>query len=497
MSNGKNEVVDDNNIQSSNKLKDIYLKDIAEIYKAINTNSTNFKFHNKGRYGSIYKYVSTNGHSYAIKKHYKKIIPEDNPDDMPFSSIRINYLLNNFIENDICNNILYIYDYLYFKEQVYTISEFADGTLYDLIKNKIIKDKNTLKILLFQIIYCLCCIQEKFPTFKHNDLSLANIFYIKVPIDKEYYYYKFDNKVYKIPNIGYIIKIADFDFSCIPGIIDNNIIPHLDISYNITDSFNQYYDLSFLLYQIYKSFDNYELLRPYLFINILNIKNYSKKTLRPIINKSYLTPKYVLYDMFRTFICNTYIQSITSDFNSHNTIKPDYKILHINNFKVINNTIYLYRKNINTINEENITDVVIHTNYSELKDEIPDYDYKIFENVLLNLESGATSSSNGINDIFLINNFSDYELELFDLILLCDFIHKKMQKDYFIDKINLQILVNTIFCKVIIYFFYIIPFNTVKCYCNNNILYNQIIIDKKLIDEFCLYLISLNLSLDS
>ena len=33
--------------------------------------------------------------------------------------------------------------------------------------------------------------------------------------------YTVGNKIYMVPNIGYQIKIWDFDFACIPGIVEN------------------------------------------------------------------------------------------------------------------------------------------------------------------------------------------------------------------------------------------------------------------------------------
>jgi hypothetical protein len=48
---------------------------------------------------------------------------------------------------------------------------------------------------------------------------------------------------YKVPNIGYHIKLWDFDFACIPGIVDNiKVSSKWTKKINITPEQNRYYD---------------------------------------------------------------------------------------------------------------------------------------------------------------------------------------------------------------------------------------------------------------
>lgn len=85
--------------------------------------------------------------------------------------------------------------------------EKLEGTLEDLLLD--IKDLDTDIILscIFQISYALHYLQKHY-LFTHNDLHTSNIMYCKT--DKEYLYYKFNNKYFKIPTHGYIFKIIDF-----------------------------------------------------------------------------------------------------------------------------------------------------------------------------------------------------------------------------------------------------------------------------------------------
>ena len=68
-------------------------------------------------------------------------------------------------------------------------------------------DMDELKSALFQIIITLLCYQKAFK-MTHNDLHTHNIMYNKT--DKQYLYYKYNKKLYKVPTFGKIYKIIDF-----------------------------------------------------------------------------------------------------------------------------------------------------------------------------------------------------------------------------------------------------------------------------------------------
>ena len=60
---------------------------------------------------------------------------------------------------------------------------------------------------LFQVIMILITYQKMFD-FTHNDLHTNNIMYIQT--EKEYIYYKFESKYFKVPTYGKLYKIIDF-----------------------------------------------------------------------------------------------------------------------------------------------------------------------------------------------------------------------------------------------------------------------------------------------
>ena len=99
------------------------------------------------------------------------------------------------------------------------------GTLKDFLKQQNVnKIRKFLPIIIFQLIYTLMVIQEKFPSFRHNDLHLGNILVDIVNKEsKMVYQVNYKNKKYNfvIPSYGFQIRIWDFDFSCIDGLINN------------------------------------------------------------------------------------------------------------------------------------------------------------------------------------------------------------------------------------------------------------------------------------
>jgi hypothetical protein len=84
--------------------------------------------------------------------------------------------------------------------------ENCEMTLDDLILNNELSQDEWLSCLL-QIIMILITYQKVF-AFTHNDLHTNNVMYNTT--SKKYIYYKYDNKVYKVPTFGKIFKIIDF-----------------------------------------------------------------------------------------------------------------------------------------------------------------------------------------------------------------------------------------------------------------------------------------------
>jgi len=104
------------------------------------------------------------------------------------------------------------------------------------------------KVFFFQILSVLAVIQSKYPSFRHNDMKANNILVHKLATchKKTQNLYTICGKLYIVPNIGYQIKLWDFDFACIPGIVDNiKVTEEWTRELNITSVKNQYYDMHY------------------------------------------------------------------------------------------------------------------------------------------------------------------------------------------------------------------------------------------------------------
>ena len=99
--------------------------------------------------------------------------------------------------------------------------------------------------IFFQLIFTLAVIFEKYPNFRHNDLKVDNILVTLTDNSKETvgnYLYYIDGRYYSVPNVGFQIKLWDFDLSCIKGVVNNYKVNGME-EYGIRDTKNQYYDI--------------------------------------------------------------------------------------------------------------------------------------------------------------------------------------------------------------------------------------------------------------
>nr|QBK88947.1 MAG: protein kinase [Mimivirus LCMiAC02] len=128
------------------------------------------------------------------------------------------------------------------------ISEWANmGDLLEFIRNNYREFSLIIwKTIFFQIISTLAVIHNKFPSFRHNDLKANNILMHKRDTCKTRFIYTVNRHRYVIQNIGYQIKLWDFDFACIPGKIDNaKVSAEWTNRINVNPERNQYYDVHF------------------------------------------------------------------------------------------------------------------------------------------------------------------------------------------------------------------------------------------------------------
>ena len=130
------------------------------------------------------------------------------------------------------------------------VSEWANGgDLLDYIR----KNYKKLKVaewrtIFYQILSVLAIIHARYPTFRHNDMKANNILihFTDTENAQDKFLYKINGQTYIVPNIGFQIKLWDFDFACIPGIVDNaKVDAEWTDKINIKPEQNKYYDIHY------------------------------------------------------------------------------------------------------------------------------------------------------------------------------------------------------------------------------------------------------------
>jgi len=248
---------------------------------------------------------------FVVKKHSPHIvlpIGTFNTSIKPF----LNLIKDNVVDskNKKYNDFLKKYERKeYYNTVSILISEWANrGDLLDFIR-KHYREFAPIhwKVFFFQLISVLAVIQSKFPAFRHNDLKANNILVHKIEQRGTLFSYTVNRHKYIVPSIGYQIKLWDFDFACIPGIVDNaKVNARWTTSINVAPTQNRYYDMHYFFNTlIKKGFFGQFMTESCIpkeakdFVNrivppIFQRGKYVAKRGRILINKEYLLPDDVL-----------------------------------------------------------------------------------------------------------------------------------------------------------------------------------------------------------
>ena len=147
---------------------------------------------------------------------------------------------------------------MYYETVSVVISEWANRGDLSMFLKKHYKKLELIhwQCIFFQIISTLAVVQSKYPSFRHNDLKANNILISKTDVCNKKLLYKVNKKEYILPSIGYSVYLWDFDFACIPGIVENSkVYQDWTKKINITSKRNQYYDVHyFFCTLIFKGF---------------------------------------------------------------------------------------------------------------------------------------------------------------------------------------------------------------------------------------------------
>lgn len=190
------------------------------------------------------------------------------------------------------------------------------------------KNNCVFKGLLFQVIHTLAVLQKEFNGFRHNNLILKNIFiYLKKPDEGYTEYEGFKNDKFYLPNLGFDIKITNFENSVIPKFYE---IKNSDSSKKKSKRLslnepNQYYDIYTFLNDLisFKTLNECDATTLDFFNNFLPLKIRNNFT----NNTELFKPIDLLYDKYFESYKNKSHKTSNKIFNNHQYLTGKHKII--------------------------------------------------------------------------------------------------------------------------------------------------------------------------
>ena len=199
-----------------------------------------------GKYANVYLY-----NNYAIKsiehRFYNHLPRLDG--EIEYKILKI--LLNKIILSLYSPNIVIVQQYLASSEKKidYIVLERLDKTFWNYINFN--PNNTAVKAIILQTLFVLVILQKKLPGFRHNDLKIDNIL-LDQSKRKHDIFLQYHDNYWKISKNIPISKIADFDYACIPGQVQNpKIGTKHSKSFGCDNEKNKIYDLHIFLNSLY------------------------------------------------------------------------------------------------------------------------------------------------------------------------------------------------------------------------------------------------------
>ena len=158
-------------------------------------------------------------------------------------------------------------------------------SLIDFLTNDILSSftDNQYKSLIFQVLHTFSIIQNKYPNFRHNNITLKNMDgYLKSGA-KGNTNYSFNGEIFNVENIDFFYKMSNFESSTIV-----DILPNGDIDENLRNV-DHFYDIESFLKSLLKHAEHLNVSIPE------NTKNFIERVLK---NNKIDKTKFGIYVLF-------------------------------------------------------------------------------------------------------------------------------------------------------------------------------------------------------
>jgi hypothetical protein len=114
-----------------------------------------------------------------------------------------------------------------------------------------------IRNMIFQVLYTLRRVQQKYPKFRHNDMHGGNVLVNDRAVAKGYIKYTIDGATYYVKNAGVSASIADFGFADMPGIRNPVILQnHMQNEWGLGPKSHPLYDTHLFLNSMYGMINN-------------------------------------------------------------------------------------------------------------------------------------------------------------------------------------------------------------------------------------------------
>ena len=229
--------------------------DLDICKELINKNINSLEYISSGGQADVFK-VSSNKCGSIVLKRYKDFDEKYSNNEIFDKEVEILSKTNKLIENNICPNYIYLFDYKKQNTNSYYLMEYADGDSSFLFTQKNISNQ-IYDTFVFQVLAGIYFL-EKNLNIINKDIKPENILFKKINKDT-FLNYKINNIDYSIPTYGYLFMISDFGI-----VIDLNSEKNIELKQNYT--LDRFYGGIIMLYRkiILKEFNTLDK-----FLNIL------------------------------------------------------------------------------------------------------------------------------------------------------------------------------------------------------------------------------------
>jgi hypothetical protein len=197
-----------------------------------------------GKYATVYLY---NGYAVKVINHrfYKHLPRIDGAVEAKIQRLLTKKLVYTFA----CPNIITTYQYIADKRTDYIVMEKLEKTFWTMLQSD--PDPKIIKGVLLQVLFTLAVLHHELPKFRHNDLKVDNILLDYTP-RKQRLTLRYKKYFWVLPSNVPLVKIADFDYSCLPGVCDNpKVGTEHAMSFGCTKTPSSIYDLHLFLNSFY------------------------------------------------------------------------------------------------------------------------------------------------------------------------------------------------------------------------------------------------------